>query len=130
MSLSADGSVNSPDQRIPPDERFGRGSSSSAELWLTPTCIACGRGQPGRVEVRDWEGRGPVRFDHLAVAAKDSRRRSPSPHPHPLDRTHLEPQAKTGRFAPTARLIQVLRLPANERSYGFGGLCGPGIEAG
>jgi len=43
----------------------------SRDLWFNLHRIACGRGQPGRVEVRDWEGYVPVHFNHLAVAAKD-----------------------------------------------------------
>ncbi len=43
-------------------------------LWLNRGRIACGRGQPDRVEVRDREGYVPVHFNHLAVAAKDKQR--------------------------------------------------------
>lgn len=45
-----------------------------AGLWLNLRRIACGRGHPGRVEVREWEGYVPVHFNHLAVAAKDKQR--------------------------------------------------------
>lgn len=44
------------------------------ELWLNRERIACDRGQPDRVEVRDREGYVPVHFNHLAVAAKDKQR--------------------------------------------------------
>jgi catechol 2,3-dioxygenase-like lactoylglutathione lyase family enzyme len=40
-------------------------------VWLNGGRIACGRGQLDRVEVREREGHVPVRFNHLAVAAKD-----------------------------------------------------------
>jgi catechol 2,3-dioxygenase-like lactoylglutathione lyase family enzyme len=40
-------------------------------VWLNCGRIACGGGQLDRVEVRDREGYVPVRFNHLAVAAKD-----------------------------------------------------------
>jgi catechol 2,3-dioxygenase-like lactoylglutathione lyase family enzyme len=43
----------------------------SRDLWFNLHRIACGRGQPGRVEVREREGYVPVHFNHLAVAAKD-----------------------------------------------------------
>jgi catechol 2,3-dioxygenase-like lactoylglutathione lyase family enzyme len=46
-------------------------AGGAADLWLNPMSIACGRGQPGRVEVREWEGYVPVHFKRLAVAARD-----------------------------------------------------------
>lgn len=43
----------------------------SIEVWFNSERIACGRGLPGRVEVREREGYVPVHLNHLAVAAKD-----------------------------------------------------------
>jgi catechol 2,3-dioxygenase-like lactoylglutathione lyase family enzyme len=51
--------------------RTGMHVAVSRDLWFNLHRIACGRGQPGRVEVREWEGYVPVHFNHLAVAAKD-----------------------------------------------------------
>ncbi len=80
-------SISRRDEQLPPSARqaavwarvlvwrpSGGDASDDLALWLTAVRIACDRGLPGRVEVRDREGYVPVHLNHLAVAAKDKQR--------------------------------------------------------